>query len=48
MYDESVKTVNLTYDEAKLLEGLLVDLLDTGISVGENVTIEELYKKIKL
>lgn len=46
MYDEIVKSVDLTDDELTILKELLSYHLDKCVSVGEEVTVKELLKKL--
>lgn len=47
MYDENVKTINLTSDEVELLKDLLFYRLDRCVSVGEEFVVKELMDKFK-
>lgn len=47
MYDENVKTINLTSDEMELLKELLFYRLDRCISVGEEIVVKELMDKLR-
>lgn len=46
MYDENVKTINLTSDEIEILKELLEERQDKCVSIGESVTIETLLEKL--
>lgn len=47
MYDEVVKNVDLTADEIELLITLLESEVDNCLTVGEEITINELIEKLK-
>lgn len=47
MYDEIVKTINLTSDEVEVLVDLLSYRLAQSVSVGEEITVRELLDKIR-
>ncbi len=46
MYDEIVKSIDLTNDEIEILKELLFYRLDQCISVGEEITVKELLEKL--
>lgn len=46
-FDEEIKTVDLTASEIDLLEMLLVDYFDKCVSVGEEITVQELLDKLR-
>lgn len=47
MYYDVVKNVDLTADEIELLITLLESELDNCLSVGEEITVNELIEKLK-
>ena len=47
MYDETVKSVDLTDDELTVLKELLSYRLDQCISIGEEITVRELLGKLE-
>ena len=47
MYDEIVKSVDLTNDELAILKELLFYRLDKCISIGEEITVRDLLEKLK-
>lgn len=47
MYDETVKTIDLTIDEIDILKELLYYRLDRCVSIGEEITVKELLDKIQ-
>jgi len=47
LYDEIVKSVDLTSDEVDLLNELLSYRLDKCVSIGEEITVKDLLNKIK-
>ncbi len=47
VYDEVIMSVDLTSDEVDLLAELLSCHLDQCVSVGEEITVKELLKKLK-
>ncbi len=47
MYDEIVKSVDLTSDEIELLNELLFYRLDKCVSIGEEITVKDLLDKLK-
>lgn len=47
MYDENVKTINLTSDEVELLKELLFYRIDRCVSIGEEIVVEELMDKLR-
>lgn len=47
MYDEIVKSVDLTDDELTILKELLFYHLDQCVSVGEEITVKELLGKLE-
>ncbi len=47
MYDEVVKTINLTSDEVEILIDALSYRLAQCVSVGEDITVRELLEKIQ-
>lgn len=46
MYDEIVKSVDLTDDEMTILKELLFYRLDQCVSIGEKITVKELLEKL--
>lgn len=46
MYDEIVKSVDLTDDELTILKELLFHRLDQCVSIGEEITVKELLGKM--
>ena len=46
MYNEIVKSVNLTDDELTILKELLFYRLDQCFSIGEEITVKELLGKL--
>jgi hypothetical protein len=47
LYDEVVKTINLTSDEVEILIDALSYRLAQCVSVGEDITVRELLEKIQ-
>ena len=47
MYDEIVKSVDLTDDEITILKELLFYRLDKCVSIGEEITVRELLRKLE-
>ena len=47
MYDETVKTIDLTSDEVELLVDILSYRLAQCVSIGEEITVRELLDKIR-
>lgn len=47
MYDEIVKTIQLTADEVELLLILLESKIDDCLSVGEEIIINDLFEVLK-
>lgn len=47
MYDETIKTVNLTCDEVEILVDALSYQLAQCVSVGEEITVQALLEKIQ-
>ena len=47
MYDEVVKTVDLTSDEVEILIDILSYRLAQCVSIGEEITVRELLEKIQ-
>ena len=47
MYDAIVKSVDLTDDELTILKELLFYRLDQCVSIGEEITVRDLLKKLK-
>jgi len=47
LYDECLKTINLTSDEVELLGELLFYRLDKCVSIGEEITVRDLLDKLK-
>mgnify|MGYP006865393146 CR=1 FL=1 len=45
LYDEIVKSVDLTDDELTILKELLFYRLDQCVSIGEEITVKELLEK---
>lgn len=48
LYDEIIKTVDLTCDEINILKELLFCQLDKCISIGEELTIKTLIEKLNI
>lgn len=46
MYDEIVKSIDLTYDEITILKGLLFYRLNECVSIGEEITVRNLIEKL--
>ena len=46
MYDEIVKSVELTSDEIDILKELLFYRLDQCVSTGEEITVRDLLEKL--
>ena len=46
MYDEIVKSVDLTDDELAILKELLFYRLDQCVSISEEITVKELLGKL--
>lgn len=46
MYDEIIKTVELTDDELSIIKELLFYRLDQCISIGEEITVKDLLEKL--
>lgn len=46
LYDEIVKSVDLTNDELTILKELLFHRLDQCVSVGEEITVKDLLEKL--
>ncbi len=47
MYNEIVKSVDLTDNEIDILKELLSYRLDECVSVGEEITVKELLEKLE-
>lgn len=47
MYDEIVKSVELTDDELTILKELLSYRINECVSIGEEITVKELLRKLK-
>ena len=47
LYNETVKSVDLTSDEVDILKELLFYRLDQCISIGEDITVRDLLEKLK-
>lgn len=47
MYDEIIKTIRVTSDEVDLLIALLEDEVDNCLSVGAEITVNDLLEKLK-
>ncbi len=47
MYEEVVKTVDLTSDEVEILIDILSYRLAQCVSIGEEITVRELLEKIQ-
>lgn len=47
MYDENVKTIDLTSDEIEVLIDVLSYRLSQCVSVGEEITVRGLLEKIQ-
>lgn len=47
LYDENIKTINLTSDEIDILNELLFYRLDKCVSIGEKITVRDLLDKLK-
>jgi hypothetical protein len=47
LYDETVKSVELTDDELTILKELLSYRLDQCFSIGEEITVKELLEKLE-
>lgn len=47
LYDEIVKSVDLTDDELTILKELLFYRLDQSVSIGEEITVKELLGKLE-
>lgn len=47
LYDEIVKSVDLTDDELTILKELLFYRLDECVSIGEEFAVKELFEKSK-
>lgn len=47
LYDEIVKSVDLTNDELTIFKELLSYRLDKCVSIGEEITMKELLKKLE-
>lgn len=48
LYDEIVKSVDLTDDELTILKELLSYRLDQSASIGEEITVRELLEKLNV
>jgi len=46
LYDEIVKSVDLTDDEMTILKELLSYRLDECVSIGEEIAVNELLRKL--
>ena len=46
MYDDTVATISLSADEVDIIKLALEKYQDTVVSIGEELTINELLKKI--
>jgi len=46
LYDEIVKSVDLTDDEITILKELLFYRLDECVSIGEEITVRDLLEKL--
>lgn len=46
MYDEIIKTVNLTTDEYDIIKELLLARLDNCVSLGEAIAVRSLLEKL--
>lgn len=46
LYDENVKTINLTFDEMEILKELLFYRLNQCVSIGEEIAVKELLDKL--
>lgn len=46
LYDEIVKSVDLTDDELTILKELLFYRLDQSVSTGEEITVRDLLEKL--
>lgn len=46
LYDEIVKSVDLTDDEITILKELLFFRLDRCVSIGEEITVKDLLEKL--
>ena len=47
MYDEIVTNIDLTADEMDIIKELLFYCLDECVSIGEEITVRELLKKLE-
>ena len=47
LYNEIVKSVDLTDDELTILKELLFYRLDECVSIGEEITVRELMEKLE-
>ena len=47
LYNENVKTVDLTADEVDIIKELLSYRLDQCISISEEITVNDLLDKLK-
>ena len=47
MYDKIIKSVDLTDDELTILKELLFYRLDQCVSIGEEITVRELFGKLE-
>lgn len=47
LYDEIVKSVDLTDDELTILKELLTYRSDECVSIGEEITVKDLLKKLE-
>lgn len=47
MYDETVKTIDLTSDEVEVLVDILSYRLAQCVSIGEEIMVRELLDKIR-
>lgn len=47
LYDEIVKSVDITDDELTILKELLFYRLDECVSIGEEITVRDLLGKLK-
>jgi len=47
LYDEIVKSIDITEDELIILKELLFYRLDQCVSIGEEITVRDLLEKLK-
>jgi len=47
LYDETIKSIDLTVDERNVIEELLSHYLDKCVSVGEEITVKNLLEKLR-